>query len=221
MYFKKEKKRLNKHLLQFASSIEKQVSYSVQALSDLDLTLSQRIIKVNIMMGHSAVEIEEECLKLLALYQPVANDLRLIISVLKINSDLERIGDHAVMIAEEVSQLIHLKSIQVPNNLYELSALAKIMLRKSLLAFVELDIHVAEDVLQQDKVLQELSETIYSEEKLAIKNDVETLDQHLSIIKISRQLQRIADHAIHVAEDTNYLLNGEIIRHNSTDEKIS
>jgi len=215
MYFKKEKKRLNKHLLQFANSVEKQVSYSIQALSDMDVTLSKRIITANMMIGHSAVEIEEECLKLLALYQPVANDLRLIVSVLKINGDLERIGDHAVLIAEEVSRLVDLDSIKIPNSFYELSAQAKIMLRKSLLGFVELDIQVAEDVLLQDKTLNDLFDAVSDHEICAIKDNVETLEQHLAIIKISRQLQRIADHAIHIAEDTSYLMKGAIIRNSS------
>ncbi|MFT5113934.1 MAG: phosphate transport system protein [Parasphingorhabdus sp.] len=214
MYFKKEKKRLNKHLFQFSNSVEKQVSYAIQALSDVDITLSKRIVKANVVIGHSSVEIEEECLKLLALYQPVANDLRLIISVLKINGDLERIGDHAVIIAEEVSKMVALEPIDVPNCLYELSALAKIMLRKSLLGFVESDIQVAEDVLLQNKTLKELTDEVNSYEILAIKDNVETLEQHLSILNIARQIQRIADHAIHIAEDTSYLMKGEIIRHN-------
>jgi len=215
MYFKKEKKRLNKHLLQFANSVEKQVSYAIQALADMDLTLSKRIITANMMIGHSAVEIEEECLKLLALYQPVANDLRLIVSVLKINSDLERIGDHAVLIAEEVSSLVASDPIKIPNKFYELSAQAKIMLRKSLLGFVELDLQVAEDVLLQNQTLNDLFDAVSDHEILAIKENVATLEQHLAIIKISRQLQRIADHAIHIAEDTSYLMKGEIIRNSS------
>jgi len=215
MYFKKEKKRLNKHLLQFANSVEKQVSYSIQALSDMDLTLSKRILTANMMIGHSAVEIEEECLKLLALYQPVANDLRLIVSVLKINTDLERIGDHAVLIAEEVIALVGADSIKIPNEFYELSSQAKIMLRKSLLGFVESDIQVAEDVLLQDKSINDLFDAVSTHEILAIKENVETVEQHLAIIKISRQLQRIADHAIHIAEDTSYLMKGAIIRHSS------
>jgi len=215
MYFKKEKKRLNKHLLKFANSVEIQVSYAIQALSDMDLMLSKRIITANMMIGHSAVEVEEECLKLLALYQPVANDLRLIISVLKINSDLERIGELAVIIAEEVGKLVALETIEIPNKLYELSAQVKVMLRKSLLGFVELDLQVAEDVLLQDKPLNDLYEAVNDHEILAIKENVVTVEQHLSIIKISRQLQRIADHAIHIAEDTSYLMKGEIIRHSA------
>ncbi len=213
MYFKKEKKRLNKHLLHFSSSIEKQVSYALQALSDLDLNLSKHIIKANINMGHSAVDIEEECLKLLALYQPVANDLRLIVSVLKISGDLERIGDYAVMIAEEVNKLAALDLVDVPDNVYELSAQAKIMLRKSLLGFVELDLHVVQNVLREGHALNGLSESVYQHELQQIKEDVASIEQHLCIMNVSRQLQHIADHAMRIAEDTGYLMKGEIIRH--------
>lgn len=215
LYFRKEIKRLNKHLLQFANSVEKQVSYAIQSLSELDRSLSKRIVKANILIGHSAVEIEEECLKLLALYQPVANDLRLIISILKINTDLERIGDHAVIIAEEVNKLVSLSTIEINNNVYEQSAQAKMMLRKSLLGFVESDMQVVDDVLLQDKTMSDLSDEIYSHAILAIKDNVAEVEQQLALIKISRQLQRIADHAIHISEDTSYLMKGEIIRNAS------
>lgn len=215
IYFRKEKKRLNKHLMQFAQSVEKQLSYAIQSLSDLDKPLAQRVIQNNLIIRQSAVEMEEECLKLLALYQPVANDLRLIIAVLKINSDLERIGDHAVIIAEEAQRLVVLPRIEVPNNIYELSAQAKMMLRKGLLAFVESDIQVAEDILLQKSVIIELADDVYNHQLMAIKETVDNAEQYLAVIKISRQLQRVADHATHIAEDVCYLMNGEIIRQNS------
>lgn len=151
LHFLREMKRLNKNLINLSDIIEQQVSQSIMAISDSNEISAQRVIDSDIEIDQAEIEMEEDCLKLLALYQPVANDLRLIIAVLKINSDLERIGDHAVIIAEEAINLTKLPPVNIPNELLELSNQAKMMLRKSLLSFVESDLHVANDVLNLGK----------------------------------------------------------------------
>jgi len=207
--------RLNKHLIKLSDTIEQQVSQSIHAISDLDELAAQRVIDADIDVDKAEIEMEEDCLKLLALHQPVANDLRLIVAVLKINSDLERIGDHAVIIAEEAINLTKLPPVDVPEELFNLSAQAKIMLRKSLLAFVENDLHVAKDVLMLGQSIRQLAEKIFRGQLACIKSSTEDAEQRLYILKVARQLQRIADHATNIAEDIIFLMSGEIIRHSS------
>ncbi|MBL7003004.1 MAG: phosphate signaling complex protein PhoU [Gammaproteobacteria bacterium] len=214
----KEIKKLNKHLIKYSTGIEKQVSYSIQSMSDLDTKLAKRVIETDLILDQTEIEIEEECLKVMALHQPVAGDLRLIASVLKINNDLERIADHAVIIAEESLKLANLKlenKVKPLSDLFELSAHAKLMLRKSMLAFVELDIQVAHDVIASGHQISDIADTIFKSELLAIKEDVDTVEQHLHFLKISRQLQRIADHACNIAEDIIFIMKGDIIRHHT------
>ena len=156
---------------------------------------------------------EEDCLKLLALHQPVAGDLRLIIAVLKINNDLERIGDHAVIIAEEAIKLINLPTVDVPEELFELSAQARMMLKKSMLALIESDRHVAKNVIELGQNIRQLADKIYQGQVKGIQSAPEETEQRLSILKVCRQLQRIADHATNIAEDIIFLMSGDIIRH--------
>ena len=146
----------------------------------------------------------------------MANDLRLIVAVLKINSDLERIGDHAVIIAEEAITLTNLPNIDVPEQLFELSAQARMMLKKSMLAFVESDLEVANNVLVLGQNIRQLAEKIYRDQIESIKASPQEVEQRLSVLKVCRQLQRIADHATNIAEDIIFLMSGDIIRHNSS-----
>jgi len=218
LHFIREMKHLNKHLIELSDIVEEQVRLSIQAITDLDRQSAQNIIHADIEVDSAEIEMEEDCLKLLALHQPVSNDLRLIVAVLKINSDLERIGDHAVIIAEEAIKLTDLPKVDVPEELFELSTQARMMLRKTMLAFVEYDCHVAKDVLILGKNIRQLAEKIFRGQLDAIKSSPSAVEQRLSILKVCRQLQRIADHATNIAEDIIFLMSGDIIRHSSTME---
>ena len=213
LHFIREMSRLNKHLIELSDTVEDQVGRSIQAITDLDKDSAQKVIDEDIEVDRAEIEMEEDCLKLLALHQPVANDLRLIITVLKINNDLERIGDHAVIIAEEAINLTKLPPIDVPEELYLLSTQAKMMLKKSLLAFVENDLQLARDVLMLGQGIRQLAESIFSQQLDSIKASPETAEQRLYILKVARQLQRIADHATNISEDIIFLMSGDIIRH--------
>lgn len=216
LHFLHEMNRLNKHLIRLSDTIELQVSQSIQAIQGLDVVGAQHVIDTDSKVDQAEIEMEEDCLKLLALHQPVAGDLRLIVAVLKINVDLERIGDHAVIIAEEAINLTKLSPITVPEELFNLSTQAKMMLRKSLLAFVEDDLNVAKDVLMLGKNIRQLADNIFRGQIKDIKSNPENTEQHLYILKVARQLQRIADHATNIAEDIIFLMSGDIIRHSST-----
>lgn len=216
LHFLREIGRLNAHLVELSETIVKQVSMSMRAISDLDDVKAQQVIDADAAVDQAEIEMEEDCLKLLALHQPVANDLRQIISVLKINSDLERIGDHAVIIAEEAITLTKLPKVSIPDELFELSTQAKMMLKKSLLAFVEDDLDVARDVLYSGQSISALAAKISRGQIDLIKQVPDEAEQRLSIFKVCRQLQRVADHATNIAEDIIFSMSGEIIRHNST-----
>ena len=213
LHFLREISRLNKHLIELADIIEEQVSQSMQAICDLDQLKAQRVIDADIDVDRAEIDVEEDCLKLLALHQPVANDLRQIISVLKINIGLERIGDHAVIIAEEAINLTKLSSVKVPEELTELSKEAKMMLKKSLIAFVERDLQLSKDVLYLGQSIDQLTEVISSSQMALIKKKPEQVEQRVSLLKVCRQLERIADHATNISEDVIFSMSGDIIRH--------
>lgn len=213
LHFLREIGRLNKHLIELADTIEVQVSMSMEAICDLDQLKAQRVIDADSEVDKAEIEMEEDCLKLLALHQPVANDLRQIISVLKINSDLERIGDHAVIIAEEAINLTRLPSVKIPEEMTELSREAKMMLKKSLLAFVERDHQLSKDVLYLGQSIDQLAEDISNSQMALIKKKPEQVEQRVSLLKVCRQLERVADHATNISEDIIFSMSGDIIRH--------
>jgi phosphate transport system protein len=213
MHFQREMDRLNQHLVANSKRVEDQVNMAFNALVHMDVTAARKVIKGDAEVDNVEVEMEEECLKLLALYQPVANDLRLIVAVLKINNDLERIGDHAKNMAEIVLQMAEGDPLKIPENMVAIFEKTKLMLRKALLAFVELDRKLAEAVLAMDDEVDSLCKSQLPLQIEMIKHEPELTGQHLMLLSLCRQLERIGDHASNIAEDIIYLLSGEIIRH--------
>ena len=213
MHFQREMNRLNQHLVSVGKRVEDQVNMAFNAFVQMDVTAARKVIKGDAEVDTVEVEMEEECLKLLALYQPVANDLRLIVAVLKINNDLERIGDHAKNMAEIVLQMAEDQPLEVPENMVAIFEKTKLMLRKVLLAFVELDRKIAEAVLAMDDEVDSLCKSQLPLQIDLIKHEPQLTGQHLMLLSMCRQLERIGDHASNIAEDIIYLLSGEIIRH--------
>ena len=213
MHFQREMNRLNQHLVSVGKRVEDQVNMAFNAFVQMDVTAARKVIKGDAEVDTVEVEMEEECLKLLALYQPVANDLRLIVAVLKINNDLERIGDHAKNMAEIVLQMAENGPMKVPENMIAIFEKTKLMLRKVLLAFVELDRKIAEAVLAMDDEVDSLCKSQLPLQIDLIKHEPQLTGQHLMLLSMCRQLERIGDHASNIAEDIIYLLSGEIIRH--------
>jgi phosphate transport system protein len=159
------------------------------------------------------VDVEEECLKILALYQPVASDLRYIIAVLKINQDLERIGDLAVHIAERALFLCRQPRITIPVRLEQMADKTENLLKKVLDAFVNLDEAAAREVCAADNEVDNMNQEIFQQVKEAIMKNPQLFESLLQIMHISRHLERIADHATNIAEDLIYLIEGRIVRH--------
>lgn len=212
-HFVREIDRLNRHIIEFGDRIEDQVKLAITAVRDRDIPLARKVIANDKQIDEREVELEEECLKLLALHQPMAADLRLIVAILKINNDLERIGDHAANIAERAMQLEKLAHGPLDKEITELSNQAKLMLRKSLLALVEGDSEIATDVIRADDLVDELNEQMYRKVIDQIRERPESAERAILMLSVTRQLERIGDHACNIAEDVLYLLTGEIVRH--------
>jgi phosphate transport system protein len=213
LHFLREMDRINQQLIAVGGSVEKQVNDAYEALCSLDVPVAQRVIRQDADVDTEEVQLEEECLKLLALYQPVAVDLRLIVSMLKINMDLERIGDHAAHIARIAIRLSELPHIEIPQSMHTIYQQSKLMLRKSLLAFVEADSTMAETVLRMDEEVDALCKATMPGQIELIRGNSDEVEQRLMVITACRQLERIGDHAANIAEDVIYLLSGDIIRH--------
>jgi phosphate transport system protein len=159
------------------------------------------------------IEVEEECLKILALYQPVAVDLRFIVAVLKLNNDLERIGDLSVNIAERAQTLTQTPRTEFNVKLSTMAEKSRNMLKKSIDALVNMDADLAREVCVSDDEVDQLNRDIFATVKTGIGEFPAELDCFLHILSVSRQLERIGDHATNIAEDVLYLISGEIVRH--------
>lgn len=212
-HFEKEIDKLKGMILALGTDVEASVKRAVRALIRRDSTLALRVIDADYEIDQMEVDIEEECLKILALHQPVANDLRLIVSILKINNDLERIGDLAVNIAERAVYLSTHNKIEFPFDLQDMAEKAQEMLNGGLDAMVNQDTELAQKVCKSDDEVDAMNREAYSLVEERIRQNPEQLKSMIQFLSASRYLERVADHATNIAEDVIYLVNGDIIRH--------
>jgi phosphate transport system protein len=215
----KEIEDLKKNFLNLGTLVEESVHKSIRALDRMDFTLAQEIIDSDRHIDHLEVRLEEECLKILALHQPVAGDLRFIIAIMKINSDLERIGDLAVNISKRVVLLAKNKLNIIPIRFKDMEIKTEQMLKKSLDAISQYDAEIAYQVLASDDEVDIHNRKIYAQMVQEIQNNPEQSEGFIHYMSISRFLERIADYATNISEDVIYLVDGEIIRHRLVDIK--
>ncbi len=204
---------LQRDLLALAASVEEAIHKSIQALQGRQATVARQVIDGDNVIDAEENHVEEECLKLLALHQPVAVDLRRIAAALKINTDLERMADLAEDIAERALHLAQFPPIPVPAKLQQMTDLTTSMVRQSLDAFVNLDSRLARLVCRLDDEVDRYNKTIIEELVHLMQKSPEMVEPGLSLFSATRHLERIADHATNIAEDVVYLAEGEIIRH--------
>jgi len=212
-HFRKELETIKKRILTLGSMVEDLVHDSVQAVERVDAELADEIIKKDSEIDETEVDIEEECLKVLALHQPVAVDLRFIIAVIKINSELERIGDQAVNIAQRVQVIAKRPKPPFWFDYSEMGEKAQKMLRMSLDALVNMDVDLAYRVITMDDEVDQIKSDAYDKIKQAIQELPERVGYYINLLLISRHLERLADHATNIAEEVIYLVEGEIFRH--------
>jgi phosphate transport system protein len=213
LHMQRELEKLKKMILALAAVVEESVQKAVQSLEKRDVVLAEEVIGSDDQVDQMEVDLEEECLKVLALHQPVAGDLRFIISVLKINNDLERIADLAVNIADRTVGLAEEKRIEPPFDLAALARKVEAMLEKSLDALVNFDMALAQQVCTLDDEVDAIHKDNYRLVKERIHANAGEINALIQYISVSRHLERIADLATNIAEDVIYMIEGEIVRH--------
>ncbi|MCE9615243.1 MAG: phosphate signaling complex protein PhoU [Lentisphaerae bacterium] len=204
---------LKRSLLGICAMVEKSVALAVRALEAQDVALARAVIAGDDAIDQREVQIEEEALKLLALHQPVAIDLRWIVATIKINSDLERIGDLAVNIAERAERLAGKARPQARLDLAIMVDKVMAMLRGSLDALFNMDAALAWKVCEADDEVDRLNRQTYERVREALLAQPEDVDYLIHALGVSRNLERVADHATNIAQDVIYMINGEIVRH--------
>jgi phosphate transport system protein len=213
--FIKELDNIKKMILSLGALVEERVRLAAEAVENKDAEAAQRIIKTDYEIDEMEVEIEEECLKVLALHQPVAIDLRFLIAVIKINNDLERIGDQAVNIAQRVSVLAKRNDKDFDFDYAQMAEKAETMLRMSLDSLVNLDEDLASKVVTMDDEVDHIQKDAYDRIKTAMIENTDKIGYMINLLLISRHLERLADHATNIAEEVIYLVEGEIVRHSN------
>lgn len=216
-HFERELDWLKKELLELSALVEENVVKSIQSLKNRDEKLAREVINSDDVVDHSEVALEEQCLKILALHQPVAGDLRFIISALKINNELERVADLAVNIAERSLVIMRQKIIDAPFDYTHMAKKSRAMLTHAIDSLIKMDTALAQEVCQADDEVDELNRDVYTQVYRLIKEQPDNVEILINYVSVSRHLERIADYATNIAEDVIYLVDGKIIRHQPDD----
>ena len=214
-HFEGELESLQTSLIKMGSVVEEAVKHSIKAFLERDDALARRVIQEDERVNSLEIEIDNAIIDLLALQQPVAIDLRLILAVQKINNDLERIGDHAVNIAESA---LSLHALRIQETLLEIPEMAKVaqsMLRNALDGFIHRDARLGRAVLLQDDVIDELNRKTVTGFVKMMKGDQNTIDAGLELIRISRNLERVADLSTNIAEEVIFMAQARVVKHHA------
>jgi phosphate transport system protein len=213
----KELEKIKKRVLSLCAIVEERVRTAKKSVETWDADLAEEIIMKDYEIDEIEVEIEEECLKILALHQPVAVDLRFLIAVIKINNDLERIGDEAANLAKRVENISRRRRLELTFDYSTMAEMVLSMLRMSIDSLVNLDQKLAFQVLSLDNEVDRMYREIYDKVKAAISERPEYVGYMINLNAISRHLERIGDHCTNIAEEVIYLIEGEIVRHAKRD----
>jgi phosphate transport system protein len=220
-HFQEELEQLKARLLEMGGLAEEQVRLAVKGLVERDRALIARVLTSDHPVNALHIEIDKRCFTLLALHQPMAVDLRSIVSAVKINTDLERVGDLAINIAEAALRYANHPPVKRLIDIPNMASIAQTMLRDALDAFVRRDTALAQQVLNADDELDALKTQIFRELLTYMLQDPTTIEPALDLILISRHLERIGDHATNVAEDVIFMVSARDVRHHSADQASS
>ena len=211
-HFDQELENLIERLILMGRTVEEMIRESVLALVERDETILEEVFRREAEVDRLLVEIDETCLSMLALHQPMATDLRFIASAIKINADLERMGDQAVNIAQRAKELVNQPPVKPLIDIPRMAELAQQMLRDSLEAFTEGDEGLALKVILADDQVDNLRDQVFRELLTYMISDPITIPRAIQLILVSRHLERIADHATNIAEDVIYIVRGQDVR---------
>ncbi len=218
-HFSLELEELNQKLLEMAGMVESAIHRAVRSLAEHDRELAQQVIRDEPLINRMEMEIDGLVTRLLALRQPVARDLRFLTAALKINTDLERIGDLANHIAERSLSLMHHPLVRPMTDIPRMAALVQSMLLKCLEAFVKGDAELARSVLSADDEVDALRDGVYNELVETMQRDPGLVPAAIDIIFVARNLERIGDHTTNIAEDVVFLIQGVDVRHRAQMER--
>lgn len=217
-HFREELEQLKARLLEMGGMAEEQVHLAVQGLVGRDSAMIEQVLRGDGPLNSMHIEIDNRCFMLLALHQPMAADLRTIVSAVKINTDLERVGDLAVNIAEAAMRYTQHPPVKKLIDIPHMARIAQSMLRDALDAFVRRDTDFAQLVLNQDDELDALKTQLFRELLTYMLQDPATIEPALDLILISRHLERIGDHATNIAEDVIFIVSAKDVRHHGADQ---
>ncbi len=212
-HVRKEIDKLKDKLLTLCGYVEDSLWKSVKSVMERDEVQADEVFEIDNQIDQMEVDVEEECLKILALHQPVATDLRYIVTALKINNDLERIGDLAVNIAERGDFLASHQEVSVPFAYDKMAEKTLAMVRKSIDALVKYDSSLAHEVCIEDDEVDSMNREVYNIIKDMLVKQPDDVNVLIHMLSVSRHLERIADHATNIAEDVIYMVEGKIVRH--------
>jgi len=214
-HFQEELEQLKTRLLEMGGLAEDRVRSALDGLVERDSQLVDRVLGGDVPINQLHIEIDSRCFKLLALHQPMAVDLRAIVSAVKINTDLERVGDLAINIAEAVRRYMRHPPVKELIDIPRMAEIAQSMLRDSLDSYVRRDIALAQSVLNQDDELDALKTQVFRDLLTYMLQDPSTIQPGLDLILISRHLERIGDHATNIAEDVIFMVSARDVRHHA------
>ncbi|MEO6708804.1 MAG: phosphate signaling complex protein PhoU [Planctomycetota bacterium] len=205
---------LKRDILTMGSMVEEATNKAMAALIQRRPELAEEVIAGDDVIDRKELEVEDKCLKILALHQPVAGDLRFIVGCIKVNNDLERMGDLAHNIAERASFLSRNEPLEITIDFGRMVERVRSMVSDSLDALVNLDPELAREVCRRDEKVDQYNQQMFARLEAMMKQDPETIERASQTMSVSRHLERIGDHATNIAEDIVYMVEGEIIRHN-------
>ena len=211
--FDEELKDLKERLLEMASRAEEQIGLAIRSLKEREQAMACEVLEREEAINRLDIEVDEMAMRMLALRQPMATDLRFITSAMKISSDLERIGDLAVNIAERTLEILKYPQLKPLIDIPRMAEMAQAMVRDALNSFISSDADLARNVCQRDDEVDKLNHQIFRELLTYMMEDPETITRAVDLILVGRHLERIADHATNIGEDVIYMVKGKTIKH--------
>ena len=218
-HFQEELEALQNRLLEMAGVVESAIHSSVRSLVNRSEKEATRVLEQEERINHMEIEIDEHATRLMALYQPMAKDMRFLTAAIKINSDLERMGDLAVNVAERSLSLALQPRVKPLIDIPHMADLVESMVQKCLDAFVRRDGDVARAVLESDDAVDDLKDSIYEELMQFMESDPSTIRRAVDLMFVAHNLERIADHATNISEDVLFLVKGIDVRHHAEDRR--
>ena len=204
-------------IVAMGGDVQRALSEALLGLTERDPVHFERVYQIENLINQTHVTVDEQCLKLLALQSPLASDLRLVVGIIKINTDLERMGDQAVNLSQNGYRFL----LTEPGNplviIPKMAEIVKVMVRQALDAFLQRDVALARRVLEQDHFVDAHKNEVFDVLKEQMRTDPAAIDRALELILIARNLERIADHATNIAEDAIFIVSGEDVRHGRGD----